>query len=84
MVLALTFLHSHVFNLNVLHELIDDVLGVHSAPVQLLPPLVLLHGASVYPSVSGAGAGVPQMGRVLRAVSAVRMLALLTGLADIT
>ena len=66
MVLDLTFLHSHVFNLNVLHELIDDVLGVHSAPVQLLPPLVLLHGAGgVDPGVGGARAGVPVVGRVL-------------------
>merc|ERR1719154_883589 len=75
------FLHSHVLNLNVLHELIDDVLGVHSAPVQLLPPLVLLHGASVYPGVGRAGAGVPEVGRVLRAVPAVRLLTLLADVA---
>ena len=79
---VLTFLHSHVFNLNVLHELVDDVLCVYPASVQLFPSLVLLHGA-VDAGVGGAWAGVPVVRRVFRAVSAVRMRALLAGLAAV-
>merc|ERR1711978_342594 len=67
-----TFLHSHVLYLNVLHELIDDILGIHPAPVQLLPPLVLLHGPEADAGVRGAGAGVAGVRGVLGALAAVR------------
>ena len=65
-------MHSHVLYLNVLHELIDDILGIHPAPVQLLPPLVLLHGPEADAGVRGAGAGVAGVRGVLGALAAVR------------
>ena len=43
---VLTFLHSHVFNLNVLHELVDYVLCVYPASVQLSSLALLSLGAA--------------------------------------